>query len=210
MEYLLTFKFCQDHLESFFGCIRAKLGCGNNPTISQFVSGYKKIIIGASGRNFSTCANVNLQDNTDVIPFFTSKAQCIAYVEEEFELQDECNTICEDVELGDLKSDSVSYIAGYVTRQVTKKTDCKVCVNSMKSISSKSNTFRLIDQKNRGGLIFPSVGVVKVCTVAEKILQVERFSKDFFTNENLLNNLCAKTVTCMITQNPCFNNIYFF
>ena len=141
-----------------------------------------------------------MQDNTDVINFFTSKAQCITYVEEEFELQDECETICEDIELGDLKSDAVTYIAGYVTRQVTKKTDCKVCVNSLKSVSSKSNNFRLIDQKNRGGLIFPSDGVVKVCTVAEKILQVERFSTDFFTNENLLKNLCAKTVTCMITR----------
>ena len=208
LEYLLTFKFCQDHLEAFFGCIRARVGCGNNPTISQFVSGYKKIIIGASARNFSKCANVNLQDDSDVIDFFTSKAKCISYIEEKFELQDEFETFCDDVEeLGDLKSDAVSYIAGYVTRQIKKKTDCKVCAESLQNIGNASANFRLIEQKNRGGLIFPSDGVVKICTVAEQILQVERFSKNFFTNENLLKDLCTKTVTCMITQYPSFNNV---
>ena len=33
LNYLLTFKLSQDHLESFFGCVRAQNGCSNNPTV---------------------------------------------------------------------------------------------------------------------------------------------------------------------------------
>ena len=35
LEYLLTFKLSQDHLEFFFSSIRASLGCNNNPTTVQ-------------------------------------------------------------------------------------------------------------------------------------------------------------------------------
>jgi len=33
MKYLLTYKFSQDHLELFFGAIRASYGRNNNPTV---------------------------------------------------------------------------------------------------------------------------------------------------------------------------------
>lgn len=35
LEYILTYKLSQDHLEIFFGCIRARLGSNNNPTVIQ-------------------------------------------------------------------------------------------------------------------------------------------------------------------------------
>ena len=38
LNYLLTsltYKLSQDHLEIFFGCIRARLGSNNNPTVPQ-------------------------------------------------------------------------------------------------------------------------------------------------------------------------------
>ena len=36
VEYVLSEKFCQDPLESFFGLQRAACGCNDNPTIEQF------------------------------------------------------------------------------------------------------------------------------------------------------------------------------
>ena len=35
MEYILTYKYSQDHLEHFFGQIRGSLGYNNNPTTKQ-------------------------------------------------------------------------------------------------------------------------------------------------------------------------------
>lgn len=36
LKYVLTFKISQDHLELFFGCIRARGGNNNNPNCVQF------------------------------------------------------------------------------------------------------------------------------------------------------------------------------
>lgn len=40
LKYLLTYKLSQDHIELFFGAVRASLGCNNNPTVRQFTSDY--------------------------------------------------------------------------------------------------------------------------------------------------------------------------
>ena len=45
LKYLLTYKFSQDHLELFFGKIRSKGGCNNNPTARQFKGAYKKLLV---------------------------------------------------------------------------------------------------------------------------------------------------------------------
>ena len=44
MNFLLTYKLSQDHIELFFGKIRSMGGCNNNPTARQFKSAYKKIL----------------------------------------------------------------------------------------------------------------------------------------------------------------------
>jgi len=44
MDYLKMHKLRQDHLELFFGCIRAQGGCNNNPTSKQFMSAYRKLV----------------------------------------------------------------------------------------------------------------------------------------------------------------------
>ena len=45
LQYLLTYKLSQDHLELFFGCISLRGGCNNNPTATQFVAAYKRLMI---------------------------------------------------------------------------------------------------------------------------------------------------------------------
>ena len=45
MQYLMTYKVSQDHLELFFGKIRNFGGCNNNPTARQFAAAYKRILI---------------------------------------------------------------------------------------------------------------------------------------------------------------------
>ena len=45
LKYLLTYKLSQDHLELFFGAVRSSLGCNNNPTVRQFMSSYKRLLM---------------------------------------------------------------------------------------------------------------------------------------------------------------------
>lgn len=39
-----TYRYSQDHVETFFAAVRAKGGCNNNPTVSQFKAAYKRLI----------------------------------------------------------------------------------------------------------------------------------------------------------------------
>lgn len=45
MKYLLTYRMSQDHIELFFGAVRSAGGFNNNPTSSQFMSTYKKLLM---------------------------------------------------------------------------------------------------------------------------------------------------------------------
>lgn len=40
-----TFSVSQDHVESFFGCIRRMNGCNDNPNAQQFEAAYKKLLV---------------------------------------------------------------------------------------------------------------------------------------------------------------------
>ncbi len=45
LKYLLTYKLSQDHLELFFGAVRAAGGSNNNPTTQQFTAAYKRLLL---------------------------------------------------------------------------------------------------------------------------------------------------------------------
>ena len=45
LKYILTYKMSQDHLELFFGAVRASGGWNNNPTTRQFISAYKQLLM---------------------------------------------------------------------------------------------------------------------------------------------------------------------
>ena len=48
LQYLLTYKFSQDHLELFFGAMRSAGGCNDNPTVQQFIAYYKRLLLHSS------------------------------------------------------------------------------------------------------------------------------------------------------------------
>lgn len=66
MSYLLTYKLSQDHLETFFSCIRRMGGNNNNPTCRQFRSSYKKLITHVNSIVPSD-SNCTLQDATKLM-----------------------------------------------------------------------------------------------------------------------------------------------
>lgn len=58
LDCLKTYKFSQDHLESFFGRIRAVCGSNDNPTVEQFTSAFKKNVI---------CNEIKASEDTNCI-----------------------------------------------------------------------------------------------------------------------------------------------
>ena len=47
-EFLLTYKFSQDHLELLFSCIRAMFVFSNNPDVLWFKAALKKLLLHVS------------------------------------------------------------------------------------------------------------------------------------------------------------------
>ena len=44
LEYLLTYRMSQDHIELFFSKIRSMGGFNNNPSARQFLAAYKRVL----------------------------------------------------------------------------------------------------------------------------------------------------------------------
>lgn len=45
MNYLLSYKLSQDHLENFFSSVRDRGGHNDNPTAFQFMTAYKRLLV---------------------------------------------------------------------------------------------------------------------------------------------------------------------
>jgi hypothetical protein len=53
MNYLLTYKFSQDHLELFFCSLRSRFGANNNPSAREFQHAYRRLLIHQEIRGFN-------------------------------------------------------------------------------------------------------------------------------------------------------------
>ena len=67
IEYVLSYKLSQDHVETFFAVIRRMNGFSNNLTTIQFKSAYKKIMLNNINVTIPSSANCTPQDNTLLI-----------------------------------------------------------------------------------------------------------------------------------------------
>ena len=182
MNYLLTYKFSQDHLELFFGAIRASGGFNNNPTAQQFTAAYKRLLMrstieGGKGNCQKldptsilhviddTC-NVNNEDvsitNAELIRKYD--------LTERSSVQDHDNAIPNVCNLSDFKKASISYIAGYVGRMAEKKSLCMTCCEALGSVNHKPES-SFLKLKDNGSLFKPTQSVVTVCEETEKCFQ---------------------------------------
>lgn len=76
MEFLAPYRLSQDHLEMFFGKIRSMNGSNDNPTASQFVSAYRKLMC-TWDIDLSEYSNVRAVTSSNVltVPSYPRKAK---------------------------------------------------------------------------------------------------------------------------------------
>lgn len=206
ISYLLGYKFSQDHLETMFAVIRCKGGFNNNPNCVQFKAAYKRLLM----RNQLTSSlNANCLNTTDDFLAFTKlkkeigKSASIQYSQfnddDIFDVWEDAFDEANTDHLSEYAVDVVAYIAGFVERSVKKKLKCEICLNAL----SKSMVFdgKLIQVKNRGGLILPQIDVFNVCKTAEKIMLSSDLSR-----VNFYDRLVARIMRQFV-ENPVFRNM---
>lgn len=178
LQFLLTYKLSQDHLELFFGCIRSKLGANNNPTTQEFSSTYKRLLL--HGIHHGLHGNCFPQDDTQIL--YTSLKNSINLEEEAeknrstFGLADQewdhdyVTTLSQLTSLTGFQQSVTEYIAGFVMRKAIKLLKCETCC----SVLSKPNSnrlFKLVNIKDKGGLIRVSEDILRVCETTEICLK---------------------------------------
>lgn len=177
LNYLLTHKMSQDHLETFFGCVRGRGGFNNNPTACQFKAAYKRLLVQTEVKS-SDAGNCS-QDVVTVFSLSTAidMAQSPATVTSQrrstvLEPLDDEHDYTHRVDfpksLSGVVNSVVPYIAGFVATRVAATTHCEECVAALHS----SELTGLIRAKSRGGLVAPSKDVLQICEAAEKGLRV--------------------------------------
>jgi len=181
LKYLLTYKMSQDHLELFFGCIRSRLGCNNNPTAKQFQDSYKRLLI--HGVLEGLHGNCLPQDDTQVLSIdivsnlgIKEKRDEINQVRSAHDLidtewdHDYVTSLTKINQLSGFQESVTEYIAGFVVRQVIKSLECDVCCQAV-SKQNSSSVYKLVNLKDKGGLVRASEDVLRVCQTAEICLQ---------------------------------------
>ena len=100
------------------------------------------------------------------------------------------------------KENILGYIGGYIVRKLVKHLDCRECCDAMLSNNSTKHRFlSLVALKDRGGLVYPSDGILKVVNMAERIFK--QFVCGISPNEMKINNtrnLQAKLVNKVVAE----------
>ena len=138
-QYLLTYKFSQDHIELLFFCIRSRGGWNNNPNSLQMKYALRKMLM----RNAITASkNANCVDFTacnNLIPLFhtrkhetdTNEYSKQATVPDEATDQGdkEMNTMLQHLNEGhsEFISNVLYYIAGYIVSKLIDNLSCSKC-----------------------------------------------------------------------------------
>lgn len=169
-RYLLTYKLSQDHLELFFSAIRSCGGFNNNPTVRQFKSAYKRLLMRHEIKNGT--GNCIIRDNTTILeatPTATNIARRFNLLPREPEKTDHDYADCPNVEvISEYKEAAINYIAGFVARKIKEKNTCMPCTMA---VTSAATVHPFVAMKDRGGLEKPSPGIVAVCKATERCFQ---------------------------------------
>jgi hypothetical protein len=72
------------------------------------------------------------------------------------------------IQLGCYVENSVTYIAGYVARNLSKRLDCEMCKAALVGNEDSQRHFLLLTTKDRGGLVKPSASTITICNEAER------------------------------------------
>ena len=166
-EYVLTYRFSQDQLEMFLSKIRSHLGWNNNPNALQFKWALRALLQKnqISTPETANCSVIDKDKMNQEMEHIDSKI--VDYLN--------CSPILHD--------DVLAYIGGYVVK-ITTSIKCPECVVALvvedddkqaalpdhiysQSSSPKSS---LIYYKSYGKLTTPSPSVIKVITVADRML----------------------------------------
>lgn len=192
--FLLTYKLSQDHLETFFSCIRRFGGWNNNPTTKQFKSAYRKLL---SHVNISVPLSANSIPKDDTLLLNktdeeNSTSEVVNFesinsiIDIDIEVLEEICDAIPRLYLSEYTTDIIAYISGAVVKIIKKKIKCELCLKGLELGEKEEALSVLQRRKSYGNLISASEDVIVVCKTAEKILRLQESYYEKYLLEKLI------------------------
>ena len=176
-NYVLTYKFCQDHLELLFACIRGKNGFSNNPDVRTFKAALKRILLRVSVIA-SRHGNCSVFESDATSPIFWLKLHrkhaCTIENNGDAELDSDINGQLSCLNYPTLsynKEATLAYIGGFIVGKLLKSLSCGECSGALVTNDKTIGFLSLVKFKDRGGLIYPSDDVLKILKVCEIVFR---------------------------------------
>jgi len=137
-NYILTYKFSQDHIELLFACIRGRGGSNNNPNTVQFKYAMRNLLL-KNSIVASSKANVMSFNEYCTSSLFSLKwkkhrSPIQEYPQNDEVSDEEAKALSESLDkiaLSDFTENIIYYIAGFVVRNVMKNIDCSPCSEAL-------------------------------------------------------------------------------
>lgn len=186
LAYLPMYKISQDHIELIFGCIRSQGGYNNNPTVKQFKSALKKIIVHVEIKDDRTGNCVPL-DNISILNIPSTNKSLVQSIDSLRVINASTNPeyswlrVFEEPSDGDhdfyldypfliteYKNEVISYMAGYILKCLSKRLHCSICLKTLYNDDSTKQNCNLISIKNKGALTYPSCDLIRICKKTEQ------------------------------------------
>lgn len=172
LDQIPTFNMSQDPLESFFGRVRSKCGNNDNPTVEQFKSAYRKILV---NKEIAASIHANCKDKLNI--FFVSSTGNIKASQAETEL-DELHV---DIDTADPFTYNDNVLDAY-----EEATVCQIASDIEKKIRLMANFqcefyMNVLNENEKVSIdIFekeeeqfrPCISTVFICRVAKKYLDI--------------------------------------
>ena len=184
LQYLLGYKFSQDHIELFFCAVRGRGGWNNNPTARQFKAAYKRLLVHQKVKEVAT-GNVTPQEPFELLGISSHIESEQRKLEDEIMIgssvsgesvlaektDHDYSDIPDLAHLSMYVENVVLYIAGFVVKRVLAKISCVQCMSAVTVDTLDDAASSLLTRKNRGGLMLPAPDVVLVCKVCERVFR---------------------------------------
>ena len=200
LRFLLTYKLSQDHLEVFFGYLRARGACDNNPTTTMFRHIYKRVLSHAVTKGIG--GNCMLQDETQLLRL--SETKDMVYLNKKFDVfahDIDTVTLSQLDNSGNLTDGQISvagYVSGFVLTKIKKLHKCATCISALESANKPINT--LIERKSYGFLKHTNQDFKAVCEYCELTLQhIIKTEKSFETD--IFRKACVKILQDVFEKN---------
>lgn len=141
LEYIMTYRFSQDHVETFFGAIRAKGGSNNNPSAVQFKAAFKRLLthnnvtapLKSNCLDFGDTTILNVTSerrNMDTTKDTTVTDHSENYAEVEQMLTDDIE-LTDDFVDENVKDSALQQTIEFIRKEIVRTFKCQDCLNTM-------------------------------------------------------------------------------